>query len=335
MSVIGPGGIGKTRLAWEFLKYLDGLVDSRLVARRAKPRLRRRDHVLGAGRDGPRPRRARGGRRRGDDARADRRDRADTRARPGGGRLDRVGAPRAAGRRRPRSRSDQLYAAWRTFFERLAATSPVVMVFEDLHHADQGLLDFIDHLMEWSRGVPITVVTLARPELLERRPDWGAGKRSFTSIYLEPLPPAEMERLLGRPRPGPPAAGRGQHRRACRRRPAVCGRDRPDAARHRAGWCSTAGRTGPWAISTRSRSPRRSPPSSRRASTAWTRPTVISSRTPLSSARASACRASLRSPAWPRATSSRACASSSAASCSCSTSIPGHPSAASTPSSRG
>ena len=79
------------------------------------------------------------------------------------------------------------------------------MVFEDLHHADQGLLDFIDHLMEWSRGVPITVVTLARPELLDRRPDWGAGKRSFTSIYLEPLPPDEMERLLAGLVPGLPA----------------------------------------------------------------------------------------------------------------------------------
>ena len=79
------------------------------------------------------------------------------------------------------------------------------MVFEDLHHADTGLLDFIDHLMEWSRGVPITVITLARPELLEKRPDWGAGKRSFASIYLEPLPPEEMERLLAGLVPGLPA----------------------------------------------------------------------------------------------------------------------------------
>ena len=67
----------------------------------------------------------------------------------------------------------QLFAAWRTFFERLAATQPVVMVFEDLHFADSGLLDFIDHLLEWSRGVPIYVVTLARPELQDRRPDLG------------------------------------------------------------------------------------------------------------------------------------------------------------------
>jgi predicted ATPase len=79
------------------------------------------------------------------------------------------------------------------------------MVFEDFHHADAGLIDFVDHLMEWSRGVPITVVTLARPELLEKRADWGAGKRSFASIYLEPLPPDEMARLLAGLVPGLPA----------------------------------------------------------------------------------------------------------------------------------
>ena len=46
--------------------------------------------------------------------------------------------------------SDQLFGAWRTFFERLAATAPVVMVFEDFHYADSGLVDFVDHLLEWS-----------------------------------------------------------------------------------------------------------------------------------------------------------------------------------------
>ena len=104
----------------------------------------------------------------------------------------------------------QLFGAWRTFFERLAATGPVVMVFEDLHHADPGLLDFIDHLLEWSRALPILIVTLARPELLERRPDWGAGKRSFTSIYLEPLPVEAMRETARR-----------AWCRACRTRPAT------------------------------------------------------------------------------------------------------------------
>ena len=80
------------------------------------------------------------------------------------------------------------------------------MVFEDLQWADPGLLDFIDALLEWSRSFPIFVLTLARPELLERRPDWGAGKRSFTSIFLEPLPAAAMHELLAGLVPGLPEA---------------------------------------------------------------------------------------------------------------------------------
>ena len=60
--------------------------------------------------------------------------------------------------------------------------------------ADASLLDFIEYLLEWSRNHPLFVVTLARPELHERRPTWGAGQRNFTSLYLEPLPQAAMER---------------------------------------------------------------------------------------------------------------------------------------------
>ena len=78
------------------------------------------------------------------------------------------------------------------------------MVFEDHHYADTGLLDFVDHLLEWSRNVPIYVLTLARPELLERRPDWGAGKRNFFSMYLEPLSQPSMRALLAGLVPGLP-----------------------------------------------------------------------------------------------------------------------------------
>ncbi|MGZ8502154.1 MAG: ATP-binding protein, partial [Candidatus Limnocylindrales bacterium] len=104
--------------------------------------------------------------------------------------------------------SQQLFGAWRTFFERLAGSAPVVMVFEDMHHADSGLLDFIDQMLEWSRNVPILILTLARPELLERRPDWGAGKRSFTSVHLEPISTAAMRELLAGLVPGLPTATR-------------------------------------------------------------------------------------------------------------------------------
>ena len=92
--------------------------------------------------------------------------------------------------------TEELYGAWRTFFERLAESGPVIMVFEDFHHADTGLVDFVDHVMEWSRSVPIFVVTLARPDLLDKRPAWGAGKRNFTSVYLEPLTTEAMRQLL-------------------------------------------------------------------------------------------------------------------------------------------
>src|SRR5207244_867870 len=100
--------------------------------------------------------------------------------------------------------SGQFFGAWRTFFERLATTAPVVMVFEDFHYADSGLLDFVDHLLEWSRSVPIYVVTLARSELLVKRPDWGAGKRHFTSLYLDPLTELAMRELLAGLVPGLP-----------------------------------------------------------------------------------------------------------------------------------
>ena len=98
---------------------------------------------------------------------------------------------------------EDLFAAWRLFFERLAVVYPVVMLFEDMQWADASLLDFIEYLLEWGRNSPILVVTQARPELLERRPTWGAGHRNFTSLYLEPLSAEAMEELLDRPCPGP------------------------------------------------------------------------------------------------------------------------------------
>jgi tetratricopeptide (TPR) repeat protein len=70
-----------------------------------------------------------------------------------------------------------------------------LLVLEDLHWADDGLLDFVDHLVDWAQG-PMLVLTLARPELLERRPGWGGGKRNYSAIFLEPLRAAETEELL-------------------------------------------------------------------------------------------------------------------------------------------
>jgi class 3 adenylate cyclase/tetratricopeptide (TPR) repeat protein len=204
ISVIGPAGIGKTRLAWEFSKYADGLIETVWYHDGRSPAygdgisfwalgemVRRRAGLLET-----------------DDEPTTRAKIAETVAAHVPDETERRWIGRAflallgidAGSVAP----DELFAAWRTFFERMAASDPVVMVFEDFHYADSGLIDFVDHLLEWSRTLPIYVVTLARPDLIERRPEWGAGKRSFTSIFLEPLPAAAMHELLEGLVPGLP-----------------------------------------------------------------------------------------------------------------------------------
>lgn len=90
----------------------------------------------------------------------------------------------------------ELFAGWRLFFERLSEHLPVVLSFEDLHWADDGLLDFIDHMLEWSAERPIFILGVARPELTERRAGWPAGQRGATPLYLEPLSDGAVGQLL-------------------------------------------------------------------------------------------------------------------------------------------
>jgi tetratricopeptide (TPR) repeat protein len=94
------------------------------------------------------------------------------------------------------SAREQLFSAWRTFFERVAAMGPTILAFEDLQWADDGLLDFIEHMLEWAKDHPILIVTLARPELYERRPTFGMGNRALVSLHLEPLADDAMAELL-------------------------------------------------------------------------------------------------------------------------------------------
>ena len=91
---------------------------------------------------------------------------------------------------------EQAFAAWRRLVEAMADRRPTVLVFEDLHWADEGLLDFIDHLVDWSTGTPLLCVCTARPELLERRPGWGGGKLNSTTIALTALSEEETGELL-------------------------------------------------------------------------------------------------------------------------------------------
>jgi tetratricopeptide (TPR) repeat protein len=93
-------------------------------------------------------------------------------------------------------RQAESFAAWRRFLEALAERSPLVLVFEDLHWADDSLLDFIDHLVDWAGGVPMLVVCTARPELLTRRPGWGGGKPNSATISLTPLSDDDTARIV-------------------------------------------------------------------------------------------------------------------------------------------
>jgi class 3 adenylate cyclase/tetratricopeptide (TPR) repeat protein len=84
-------------------------------------------------------------------------------------------------------RRSEAFAAWRRFLEALAEQHPLVLVLEDLHWADEGLLDFVHELVDWLSGVPLLVICSARPELLERRPGWGGGKLNASTVGLSPL----------------------------------------------------------------------------------------------------------------------------------------------------
>jgi class 3 adenylate cyclase/tetratricopeptide (TPR) repeat protein len=91
---------------------------------------------------------------------------------------------------------DESFTAWRRFLEAMAARRPLVVVVEDLHWADEALLDFLEHLLDWAAPVPLLVLSTARPELYDRRPGWSGGKRNATTVALSPLSAEETARLL-------------------------------------------------------------------------------------------------------------------------------------------
>ncbi len=93
-------------------------------------------------------------------------------------------------------RRGEAFAAWRRLVEGLAEERPTVLVFEDLHWADDGLLDFVDSLVDWATAVPLLVVATARPELLGRRPHWGGGKPNSATLSLAPLSESETAELV-------------------------------------------------------------------------------------------------------------------------------------------
>ncbi|HEU5404556.1 MAG TPA: AAA family ATPase [Gaiellaceae bacterium] len=102
-----------------------------------------------------------------------------------------------------RTEREEAFAAWRRLLEAAAEQRPLILVFEDLHWADDGLLEFVDHLADWATTVPLLIVGTARPELLDRRPGWGGGKRNAFTLSIGALSDEEtavlLQRLLDRP----------------------------------------------------------------------------------------------------------------------------------------
>src|SRR3954454_11342526 len=95
----------------------------------------------------------------------------------------------------PQQTRDRLFSAVRSLVEAASRRWPVVVAFEDIHWADEGMLDLIDYMARWIRG-PVLIVCLARDELLERRPSWGGGRRNNTTIALEPLTQGQTRELV-------------------------------------------------------------------------------------------------------------------------------------------
>ncbi len=211
VSIVGIAGIGKSRLAWELQKYLDGVAQTvywhrgRCLAYgegvsywALAEMVRMRVEIA----EGEEPESA------GAKLRAaleryvediDERDWIEPR----------LAQLLALDGREGAERTD-LFAGWRLFFERLVEHGPVVLAFEDMQWADAPLLEFLEYLLDWSRNHPLFVVALARPEMAARHPQWTSGTRSSTNLSLEPLSVDAMEALLDGFVPGLPADLRRQ-----------------------------------------------------------------------------------------------------------------------------
>jgi class 3 adenylate cyclase/tetratricopeptide (TPR) repeat protein len=205
VTVIGAAGLGKSRLVWEFLKYIDGVTEEifwhqgrsiaygegvaywalgEMVRRRAgivesepdaSARLKLSEVVQQFVRDGQ------------EQAWVERN----------------LAVLLGLGEALTGER-DELFAAWRRFFERISQQGTTVLVFEDLHWADQGMLDFVESLLEWSRVHPILIVGLGRADLLERRPGWGTGGRASITLHLDAVDGPDMTDLVRGTVPGLP-----------------------------------------------------------------------------------------------------------------------------------
>jgi len=197
VSVIAPAGVGKTRLLEEFLDRLTSIEPRATVAiAQCLPYGQRLTYwplrgvlyrLIGVS-DDAMPGAVRGA----------------IRAWLGGSGLEALdreaellAATVGAGEAEATDRSS-LLAAWRTFFEIASRRAPLVLVFEDLHWSSDSLLDLFEFVMQPRGDLPLLMIALTRPELLDRRPGWGGGRRNYVSISLEPLNDRETAQLINR-----------------------------------------------------------------------------------------------------------------------------------------
>jgi class 3 adenylate cyclase/tetratricopeptide (TPR) repeat protein len=196
VSIVGQGGIGKSRLADELWNYVDGLTDTVYWHHGRSPAYGESLEYWAVGEMV----RQRCGIAAGEDD-----HRARTRLRTTLAEFVPDSDDRAW--MEPRLESllglsgevtadrEEFFAAWRLLFTNVATRGPAVMVFEDLHWADDGMLDFIEDFVSVA-DAPILVVTLARPDILDRRPGWGSGRANSLSAHLAPLAAATMMELV-------------------------------------------------------------------------------------------------------------------------------------------
>lgn len=206
VSIVGEPGIGKTRITWELEKYIDGITDAIYWHHGRSPdygegltfwalaeMIRQRAGIAEL-----------------DDPAKSRMKLRTAVAKYAPTEEDqRWIEPRLAGllglEEMPAGERGEMFSAIRTFLQRIAELGTTVLVFEDLHWADDGLVDFITELVERSARSPILVITLARPDLLDRYPGWGSGRRNSMSMQLAPLSEDSMRALVEGTVPGLPA----------------------------------------------------------------------------------------------------------------------------------
>ncbi|HEV3294885.1 MAG TPA: AAA family ATPase, partial [Streptosporangiaceae bacterium] len=210
--VSGPAGVGKSRLGWELEKYIDGLAEQVWWHRGRCPAygegvafwalaeiVRQRLEIAEEDPPGVAAGKLAAG--------LDRLIRDPGERAYIGARLARLLGAAVAADIGGVLRREELFAGWRLFFERLAAEDPVVLLIEDAQYADAGLLDFVDHLIDWARDLPVFVLVFARPEPGRARPGFGAG-RNRSMLTVDPLDAASMDQLVEALVPGMSPAAR-------------------------------------------------------------------------------------------------------------------------------